>query len=221
MSQPYIPVEDGAALTWMKAYAGGIAADPGLYLLEAADAAAITAEVDAFESAYFAANDPSTRTEAAVSLKNQTRTSAEQICRQYVKLIKYNAGISDQAKIDIGVRPENNSREPIFCPQSSPLVNVLGSTPGMQTLRYADSTTPDSAAKPFGAMQLQVFVAIAEAATENADDAEYYGGFTRNPIPVAFAEQDDGKMATYFARWVGRKGDHGPWSAPVSMRIAA
>ena len=221
MSQSYIPAEDGEALTWMRAFSNGITADPALYMVTVGDAAAIAAEVDGFETAYFTANDPSTRTQAAVSLKNQTRTSVEQICRHYAKLIKYNAGISDQAKIDIGVRPENSSREPINCPQSSPLVNILGNTPGTQTLRYSDSGTPDSAAKPFGAIQLQVFVAIADAPTDNADDASYYGGFTRNPIPVAFAEADDGKVASYFARWVGRKGDHGPWSQPVSMRIAA
>jgi len=221
MSHSYIPAEDGPALTWFKMFANGISANSGLYMLTNTDAAAISAAVSAFETAYFAANDKSTRTEAAVSLKNQTRNSAEQICRQYAMTIKINAGISDQAKIDIGVRPENNSREPINVPQTSPLINVLGNTPGTQTLRYSDSTTPDSAAKPFGAIQLQLFVAIEDVPTVNADDAAYYGAFTKNPIPVVFAEADDGKVASYFARWVGRRGDHGPWSQPVSMRIAA
>lgn len=221
MSQSYIPAEDGAALTWLKMFSSGIAADPGLYMLTATDATAISNAVDEYETAYFAANDKSTRTEAQVSLKNQTRNSAEQICRQYAMNIKINSGISDQAKIDIGVRPENNSRDPINCPQTSPLLNILGNTPGVQTLRYSDTTTPDSRAKPFGAMQLQLFVAIADTPTVNADDAAYYGAFTKNPIPVAFAQEDDGKIASYFGRWVGRKGDNGPWSEAVSMRIAA
>lgn len=221
MSTSYIPAEDGQALAWMRAFADGIATNPALYMLTSTDAAAITGQVDAYEAAWFAANDKSTRTEAAVNLKNQTKASAEQICRGYAMTIKQNAGISDQAKIDIGVRPENSEREPINCPQTSPLVNILGNTPGLQTLRYADTTTPDSRAKPFGAMQLQVFVAIGDAATTNADEASYYGAFTKNPIPVAFDQADDGKVASYFARWVGRKGDHGPWSEAVSMRIAA
>lgn len=217
----YIPAEDPNALLWMRAFSDGITANPSLFMLTASDAADIAAAVDAFDNALSTATNPSTRTESAVSLKNQTRNSAEQICRQFVKLIKYNAGISDQAKIDIGVRPEHTSREPIHCPQSSPLINVLGNTPGAQTLRYADSNTPDSGAKPFGAIQLQLFVAIAETPTDNADDAEYYGSFTRNPVPVAFAQADDGKVATYFARWIGKRGDTGQWSQPISMRIAA
>lgn len=217
----YIPAEDGLALAWMRAFADGISANVGLYMLTATDAAAITAQVDAFQAAWFVANDKSTRTEPTVNIKNQTRNSAEQICRGYAMTIKQNAGISDDAKIAIGVRPENTSREPINVPQTSPLVSILGNTPGLQTLRFADSTTPDSRAKPFGAMQLQLFVAIKDTPTVNATDAEYYGAFTKNPVPVAFAEADDGKVASYFGRWVSRKGEVGPWSEAVSMRIAA
>jgi len=221
MATPYIPAEDADALTWMTAFSGGISANPGLFMLTSSDATTISNAVTQFNSAWFAANDPETRTQAQVSLKNQTRNAAEGVCRQYAITIKNNAAINDQDKINIGVRPINESREPVFCPQTSPLINVLGATPGTQTLRYADSNTPDSPAKAFGAIQLQLFVAIKDAPTADADEAEYYGSFTRNPIPVAFAETDDGKVASYFARWVGRRGDTGPWSQPVSMRIAA
>jgi hypothetical protein len=40
--------------------------------------------------------------------------------------IKENTGITDQDKIDIGVRPINPDREPIDCPTTPPLINVLG-----------------------------------------------------------------------------------------------
>jgi len=220
-SSPYIPAEDGAALAWMAAFSGGISANPALYMLQNSDATTIANAVALYEEAWFAANDPETRTKAQTNIKNQARNAAESICRQYAIGIKGNAAISDADKINIGVRPTNNSREPIFCPQTSPLVNIIGQTPGTQTLRYADSNTPDSPAKPFGAAQLQIFVAIADAPTANADDAQYYGAFTKNPVAVAYSEDDDGKVATIFGRWVGRRGDTGPWSSPVSMRIAA
>jgi hypothetical protein len=106
-------------------------------------------------------------------------------------------------------------------PQTSPLLSILGATPGAQTLRYADSNTPDAAAKPFGAMLIQIYVAIADSAVIDADDASFYGAFTRNPVDVNFAQGDDGKMATYVARWQSRRGEVGPWSLPVSMRIVA
>ena len=51
--------------------------------------------------------------------------------------------------------------------------------------------------------------------------AGYLGGFTRTPVAVTFGAEDDGKVATYFARWAGRRGDTGAWSRPVSCRVAA
>ena len=45
--------------------------------------------------------------------------------------------------------------------------------------------------------------------------------FTRNPIGVDFESKDGGKLATYYGRWVSRRGEMGSWSLPVSMHIAA
>jgi hypothetical protein len=38
---------------------------------------------------------------------------------------------------------------------------------------------------------------------------------------VDFTEDKDGKVATYYARWASVRGEVGPWSLPISMRIAA
>jgi len=220
-SGSYIPARDANALQWMQAFSNGITASPSTYGLAASDAAAIAGAVNGFATALATVTEPSTRTPVTVNEKNTARNAAEQICRQYAVIIKNNGGINDADKIAIGVRPVNSGREPIHCPQTSPLLNVIAATPGAQTVRYADSMTPDSAAKPFGATELQLFIAIGDAPTMLESDAVFYGKFTKNPIGVAFAPSDDGKVATYFARWASRRGEIGPWSLPVSMRIAA
>jgi hypothetical protein len=40
-------------------------------------------------------------------------------------------------------------------------------------------------------------------------------------MTVVFDAEDNGKIATYFARWSSRRGDMSNWSAPASMAIAA
>jgi hypothetical protein len=115
----------------------------------------------------------------------------------------------------------NTTRTPIPAPATSPLLNIVANTPGVQTLRYADSATPDSGKKPFGAIQLQLFVVTGTAAVTDPDSAAFLAAHTRNPVEVPFTSADDGKVATYFARWATRTGEVGPWSLPVSMRIAA
>lgn len=221
MADSFIPTKEADAAAWMVTFAAGLSAAPGTYFISSPDAAAIQAEVDAFVDALAVVMDPAQRTTVTVAIKDGCRTSAEQICRQFASLIKYNSGISDADKIAVGVRPVNNSRSTVNVPGTSPLLNIIAATPSAQTLRYADSLTPDKAAKPFGATQIQIFVAIGTAPVADPSAAQFYGAFTKNPVAVAFDAADDGKMATYFGRWASRRGDTGPFSLPVSMRIAA
>ena len=221
MADPYIPNTDEAARTWMVTFGSGIESDMSAYQLGSADVATINTAVNAYAAALAISSDPSTRNAGTVAAKTAARRSATGICRQYAILIKNNAGISDQNKLDIGVNPVNTSRTPINVPATSPLVSVLGATQGAQTVRYANGDTTTSAAKPFGATQIQLFVAVTTAATADPAQATLYGSFTKNPIGVEFNHADDGKVATYFARWISARGDVGPWSTPVSLRIAA
>lgn len=217
----FIPSSDANALLWLQAFANGIAANFATYQLVLADSTTISNAVNDYAAALALATANATRTSSTIIAKDAARESAEAVVRQFAILIKYNDGISDEAKNDIGVRPVNPSKSPINVPDSSPLLNILGATPGSQTLRFSDTSTPDTPAKPFGASQLLLFVAIKDEITDNEDDAKFIGLYSRNPVAVGFVPEDDGKMATYFARWCDLKGQTGPWSLPVSMRIAA
>ena len=219
-SDDYIPAEDAEFRTWLESFANGIASKPHVYMLSQAQADSITEVAEDFFQKYATASNVETRTKASIIAKSNSRHVAESLCRMYAMQIKENVGISDEDKVNIGVRPINPSREPIECPQSWPVINVLGNTPGTQTLKYIDSVTEEKA-KPFGATELQLFVAITANPDAPLSEARFYGKFTRNPIAVSFDEGDDGKCATYYARWVSARGEHGPWSLPATMRIAA
>jgi uncharacterized small protein (DUF1192 family) len=217
----YIPSPDDAFRTFAENFAANITAAPGAYMLTAAQAASIQGVVDVFVAKLAIAGNELTRTKATVADKDDARSVAETMIRQYAIDIKNNEGIPDGEKLAIGVRPINPNREPIAAPTSQPLLNVLGNLPGVQSLRFADSNTPDSRAKPFGATELQLYVGIGETEALPLADCQFYGKITRNPVEVAFTEADDGKIATYYARWATAKGEVGPWSVPVSFRIAA
>ena len=221
MPAGFIPTQDAEALAFFQTFAAGISANPSAYSLVAADATAIDNAVDLFASSYAIAVAPATRTAVTINTKDEARASAETIVRQYAAQIKVNNGVSDSNKIAIGVRPVNTSRNPVPPPATFPLLNIVGNTPGVQTLRYSDSATPDSAGKPGGALNLQLFRSIGTAPASDPEQADFVAAVTKNPIAVDFDTADDGKVATYFARWATRTGEVGPWSLPVSMRIAA
>lgn len=221
MYEPYIPARDANALLWMNAFSSGISADPAKFELSEADAETISQAVSEFQEALAVATNEATRTKGTVNTKDTKRNAAETLCRHYAVQIKHNAGISDASKLDIGIRPVNNDRSPIFCPQTSPILSIIAATPGAHTLRYSDSFTPDSAKRPFGAAALQLFGYIGDEVTDNVSLAHLIDTATRNPVVAVFQPEDDGKMITYFGKWIGRRGDTGPWSLGVSMRIAA
>jgi hypothetical protein len=221
MANDYIGRTDAQALQWMQTFSSGLQSDPAKYFVAPIQAAAIVAAVDLFAAGLADAVDPDQRTSVVIAAKDEARNNAEQLCRQFALQIKMNGGISNPDKMAIGVRPVNPSRDPINCPATSPILSIIAATPGAQTLRFADSMTPETGKKPFGATELQLFVHVADTATEDPDAASFYGKFTKNPVGVAFSPTDKGKEATYFARWGDRKGSVGPWSLPVTMTIAA
>jgi hypothetical protein len=63
---------------------------------------------------------------------------------------------------------------------------------------------PDKASRKFGLAKLQLCVAIGDGEARDPEQAKFVGAFTTNPIGVDFDAADDGKQATYFARWSSR-----------------
>ena len=102
----------------------------------------------------------------------------------------------------------------------APLLNVTAATMGGHAA-FCRQRQSQHAGKPFGASEIQIWVAIDDDPVPDPGAASFYGKFTKNPIAVAFEHADNGKQCTYHARWAGRRGDTGNWSMPITMAIAA
>jgi hypothetical protein len=215
-SNDYIPKSDSAVRDWLRNFASLIAANPNKYALTAADAAVLTSTSDAYSSAYDTAVAPSTRTSSNIADKDSQRAAAIGTARTYAQMIRATGAISNEDKIALGLRPANLSRTPIPAPRTAPLIMITGARSGTHELRYADTTTPNSRRKPPGAIQLQLSMVEGDAPATNPDAAKLVGLYTKQPVIVEHDATSNGKTATYFARWVTRRGLLGPWSLPVS-----
>jgi hypothetical protein len=81
------------------------------------------------------------------------------------------------------------------------VVTIAAATQGLHHLNYSEVLAGrEGSAKPFGAMQIQVFVAIGDAPAGDVKEARYCGAFTRRRFQVVHRHADDGKMATYWGR---------------------
>lgn len=219
-SQSYIPATDAAFRDWLANFSTLIAADPGRYGLDASDATIITAHSTSFNTAYQTVQAPSTRTSNAVAQKDAIRASAQGSVRVYAQQIKANVGVDNEDKVALGIHVDDPTPTPIPAPTSAPLLMIINAFSGVHNLRYADENTPASRAKPDGVIQLQLNMTVGNSPAVDPDTSSFVGLYTKQPVLIEHDPMNAGKTATFFGRWVTRKGLVGPWSLPESMTIA-
>jgi triphosphoribosyl-dephospho-CoA synthetase len=78
--------------------------------------------------------------------------------------------------------------------------------------------------KPFGSIGVEIFRSVGTVAATDPAQAKYNGTITKSPFRQSFAAEDQGKLCTYFARFVTRSGPDGqaqvgPWSAALNVHV--
>src|SRR5262245_53289360 len=159
---PWIPRADPKFRNFAQVFCNGIEADPARYMMTPAEAAALMARLQVFLDALAVASNQATRTRPAIIAKDDARSILEHSIRAQGAFIRVNSGISDGDKIAIGVPPRNIAHKRRWCPSTPPLLNYIGSLPGMDQLVYHDSNSPTSKGKPYGAERLELWVAYAK-----------------------------------------------------------
>ena len=221
MADP-IPTSNLLALQYLQNLSGHISANPSGYGQSGPDAENLASLVADFAAKQAIVGDPAAKTKASVLARNQSKALAVQVARLMIQQIKYNQGVSDEAKVAAGVPlPRSGGYQPVPPPTTAPALVLVGSSVGSHTLEYRDSMDPTPRRKPPGVHSLYLYVAVADAPVADPTDARFYRAFGRSRFGVAFDHADNGKTATYFARWANANRDEGPLSAPISMTIAA
>lgn len=230
---PYIPSKDADLFSWASNFATLIAVSPPTYGLVSADSTAIDNVVNPFLSSYTTSVNPSTRTAPSVAAKDAARAAMLVVVRPYAQNVRNNAGVTNESKGDLGLNIPTTTRSPIFCPQTQPLLQIVAATPLSHTIRYSDANSPQMRGKPFGAKA--VYVVVSYATTLGVDPnlampatiinaalavPSSSGLATRQPFAILHDVSQVTKLCTVWARWVGIRGDNGPWSLPIAMTVA-
>lgn len=224
MAAPYIPAPDAMFSNWLLNFSTLISANPTSFGLVAADATAIAAQNSAFQTAYTAAVDPTTRTSATVAAKDSAKSSALFVVRPYAMRINGSASVNNQQRVDLGLTVRKAVPTPVAPPTSAPALQIIGATPGNVKLGYKDTAQPDGKAKPYGAVAIQLYSVAGVSAAVDPSQAAFMAQVTKSPFLVTFDGSQRGKIATVFGRYVTRSGpggiaQTGPWSAPLSFTI--
>jgi hypothetical protein len=221
MSSSYIPSKDGDLDAWLDNFKTLIAASPTTYGLATSDATAISTAYTNWHAAYTTAVNPTTRTKLSVADKNQQKAIVLGVVRGYAATIRANLAVSDALKGGLGLHVRDTTPTPVPPPATFPTLIITEPMRGLQDLNAHDSTTPNKRGKPAGTAGLLLFRAVGAAAATDPAQATFLSFVTRTEYQSSFDPADNGKMATYFARWTNSKGEVGPWSPAASMPIAA
>jgi hypothetical protein len=220
-SRDYLPAKDAELQAWATNFSARLTATPVAFGLVAADAAGVAALVTGFNSTLAGAKGPNTRTPVAVALKDTTRRQLVVMIRSLVRRIQATANVTASQKAELGITMRDEVMTPVPAPTTAPLVNLMDMLPRMHRIRLADAATPNKRARPDGVAGAEVYVFVGATPPADLKDWQFKGLATRSEFEVAYEADDVGKQASIVARWVNRKGNRGPASAPITGTVAA
>jgi hypothetical protein len=218
---PYIPPRNANLIAWAENFATLAVASPATYGLATGDAATINAAYTALNAAYALITSPSTKTAATVSAFNTEKVMALATFRPYAQTISLNAGVSSSNKTAIGVNPRTSVPTPISAPTTSPVLTAVSTSTAGTILRYRDATaSPSVKSKPYGVTGIQMYAMASAVPVTDPTTLPYILTWTKSPETLYLGSADAGKTVYFAARWITRKGLHGPWSSIINYVVA-
>lgn len=223
MAAPYIPPKDADLLAFANTYATTVAAAPAVYGLTSSDATAINTAVATYAAAQAVVDNPATKSQTTVNAKNSAKQAMIGLLRTYSAQIRLNPGVTNDAKLAIGLNLPNNTPTPTPPPITVPQLTVVGQQAGTITLRYHDSGSGANVrAKPQGAISCEVWWAVGTFTappTPGVAPTLKAASATKQPIPLTWPSGSAGMTYYIWARWITRTGLVGSWSDPVTGTV--
>ena len=170
-----------------------------------------------FEIRYTAADNPATRTRAAVTMKNEARKAYESAIRSVLKAyVTYNPAVSDEDRINMGLPIHKTSRTSVAVPATYPEYTVETSL--RQIIIHFRDAGKERKAKPTGVGGALIRWDILDTPPTKAIDLLNSALDTASPYTLRFTENQRGSRVYFALAWQNTKGEVGPWSE-IGMAI--
>ncbi len=217
----YLPLTDAGLLNWSANFNTQLDAltDPTIVGLTSAQATQYASAQSAYDAAYTAATDPSTRGKATVFAKNEAKKSLVAISREFAMAVTNHPGVTDQQRLDFGLTVRDTEPTPVPPPSTSPTIDVLSVDGWTFNLRLhnGDST---SRAKPEGVKGATVFSYVGDQPPVDVDDWKFEGSQTRTEVTIEFPTTlSPGTKVWITAFWFNPTSQSGPAAMPISRFI--
>jgi hypothetical protein len=215
----YIPNSDADFNSWQANFITYVDTNQAALGLTAADMLPLTTAQSDWTNNYTAHVAAQAAAEAAQQTKKNARDSFETSLRSLVRRLQGLPSLTEAQRAGMGITSRETPRTAKGVPTTRPVASVDTSQRLRHTVNFTDELTPNSRAKPSGAMGCEIWVKVGDPAPTDPSQLRFLATDTRTPYVAIYGGEDAGKVAHYMLRWVNTKGEQGPWSQTVSATI--
>ena len=218
MSNDFIPKKKNDFFDWtnnaLMPYIIGNHAAWGIASTEALETLFAT-----YKACYLTAENPETRTPAAIKAFHNARDEFENGLRKFLKsYITYNPLVTDRDRVNMHLPLHDTNPTPVQPPNSYPEFEVDSSVIRRLTLHFHNSGSA-SKAKPRGVHGAEIRQAILDTPPTLIEEIGNSAFATHSPYTMEFTEMQRGKSVYLCMRWETSKGEKGPWGEIVKAII--
>ena len=218
----YIPLSDPEFDLWQANLVDYTEENLAAWGISAAALAAVKTKQSIWTKTFSNASNKQNRTTADVQAKNDALADYKEAIRSFVaENLAHNTSVTDSERIRLGLKVKSGTHTPTPVPTTSPVGTVDFSVRGQHTINFTDEATPRSKAKPAGVHGCEIWAKVGGEAPKDASELVYLATDTATPYVAKYEGKQAGIMVYYWLRWVNTRGEHGPWSAPISSLIMA
>ncbi len=158
--------------------------------------------------------------DTAATVKAESRADLTGEIRSLVGIIQKFPGTSDDMRRQLRINIAKETRTPVGIPTTFPALSIQNVGGLRHEIEFRDSETPDSKAKPAGAMGAQIYAQIGGMAPFDGTGMTFLGLDTKIPYLHQNEGTDVGKQVHPCSRWQNGKRGTGPWGPVVSATVA-
>ncbi|MEM1010887.1 MAG: hypothetical protein AAGI46_01555 [Planctomycetota bacterium] len=216
----YYPTEtDATLLAWIKATNARLATHAELYPITTQQVGNLASAGAQFEMTMDKIADPQFRSPPFVAAKRAAAENLRRIAGPIVSQLRRDVSLSDQLKLDLGIKPIDKTPTPAPTPSESPVLSLKAASSTEIGFTAASQSDETRRAKPAGVKSIAVATFVGDEPPTSMDqwNQAMLFGRTRGTITMSGIIEPTKVWVT--AWYVNTRNVTGPASVPTSVRL--
>lgn len=219
MPRDFYPRREADIVSFTSNLSARINFSPSEYGLSEIIAQNYAIKQQAFAEAFVAVQSNSSNSTSAVSLKEERRIVLERETRRIVRMVKGQMTVTDEMRINVGLKPNARRRQHVPVPGFAPKLTVKNGGGTVLGIELLDAET-NRIALPRDVRHAYVMTYIGEHPPADVGRWSHLTTTFKARFEARFhRDLPPGTTIWLTACWQNPRGQRGPWSEPVRTRI--